>query len=146
MKPVFVSDSLGCLYQSGYRQLSKMDEPRRGFLRNEVRLAIAVSPHVIPWFEMTVHEPFGDNKQWAGPNVGLADAIRSAARLLETGDHVMAYCFYGRNRSGLVNALILRELLSCPGAQALATLRRARKGAAGGNPHFIRYLEGLPAP
>lgn len=153
MKPVFVSDQLGCLYQTGYRQLQKLPSPEREHINGDLSLAVSVSPCTASWLwpranlnAAVLHMPFGDNKQWEGPTAELAMAIWSAARLLGNGEHVLVYCFYGRNRSGLVCALIIRELLGITGAQALALLHRARKGSVKGNPHFVKYLEGLEEP
>lgn len=147
MKPVFVSDSLGCLYQTGYRQLEAMAVGRRAFLASDLSLTLAVSPYVlVGWPGPNIHLPFGDNKQWVEPDDELRGMIRACANLLAEGNHVMVYCYYGRNRSGLICALIIRELLGVTGAEALRLLRRGRKGAVGGNKHFVSYLEELPAP
>lgn len=147
MKPVFVTDRGGRLYQTGYKQLSGMPVTKREFLMRDVTMAIAVSPHAVEKLApITVHLPFGDNKQWTGPNEDLAGIIEAAAALLVDGKNVAVYCYYGRNRSGLVCALIIREALRVPGHVALATLRQLRKGAVGGNEHFVSYLNGLEAP
>lgn len=146
MKPVFVSDNLGCLYQTGYRQLEKMASERFAFLASDVSLTLAVSDHVSDRFPFQFTFPFGDNKQWRGPERELRAMIGQAAHQLRVGKNVLVYCYYGRNRSGLVAALIIRDLLGCTGAEALARLRMARRGAVGGNAHFVSYLEELPAP
>jgi hypothetical protein len=149
MKPVFVSDNLGELYQTGYKQLMKMPPEQRAFLGRDISYAIAVSQHRTEGWHPAVlehHEVFGDNKQWVGPSDLLGVYIKMAAWTLDAGQNVLVYCYYGVNRSGLVAALIIRELLRCTGAEALARLRMARKGSVGGNPHFVSYLEGLAAP
>lgn len=146
MKPVFVSDNLGCLYQTGYRQLEKMAPERFTFLASDVRMVLAVSDRTVERFPVQFTYPFGDNKQWRGPSPGLAGMVLTGASLLRRGENVLVYCYYGVNRSGLVAALIIRQVLGCTGAEALARLRMARRGAVGGNPHFVSYLEELPAP
>jgi protein-tyrosine phosphatase len=123
-----------------------MPEPKLEFYKREITMAIAVSDHVIEGFPVSVHLPFGDNKQWQGPIPQLADHIEAAATLLADGEHVLVYCHYGRNRSGLVCALIIRELLGCTGGQAFQLLRRSRRGSIGSNQHFVHYLEALAAP
>lgn len=146
MKPVFVSDQVGCLYQTGYRQLEKMAPERFHFLVRDLGLVLAVSDRVHDRFPFQFTFPFGDNKQWHGPPDDLRGMILAAASQLQRGNNVLVYCYYGVNRSGLVAALIIRDLLGCTGAEALARLRMARRGAVGGNAHFVSYLEELPAP
>lgn len=146
MKPVFVSEAGGRLYQTGYRQLSQMPDTKREFYTRNIMLAVAVSQHTTDLASFTVHVPFGDNKQWTGPSEDLAGTIAAAADILAEGGDVLTYCYYGRNRSGLVCALIIRHLLGVSGQAALETLRAVRRGAVGGNPHFVSYLKELPAP
>lgn len=61
------------------------------------------------------------------------------------GMNVLSYCNAGRNRSGLMNALILRELLGCTGKEAMEIVRRERPRAID-NEHFERFLLGLGVP
>ncbi len=68
---------------------------------------------------------------------------RMMADYIHLGGRVLVTCHAGRNRSGLMNALIVRRLLKCSGAQALAEVR-ARRPNAVANPTFAAYLEGLP--
>lgn len=147
LKPVFVSDELGCLYQSGARKLDLMPSEQRDFIARDLTLVLAVSLQTPTDFNApTVHLPFGDNTQWDGPDEELAGVIEAAATLLSEGKHVMACCYYGVNRSGLIASLIVRKYAGVSGAEALSLVRRSRKGSVGGNPHFVSYLEGLGAP
>jgi protein-tyrosine phosphatase len=147
VKPVFVSDELGCLYQAGARKLDLMPSEQRDAIARALSLVLAVSPQVPSDFKApVVHMPFGDNKQWRGPDTELAGMIQVAARMLAEGKHVMASCYYGVNRSGLIATLIVRQYAGVSGAEALSLVRRSRKGSVGGNPHFVSYLEGLGAP
>ena len=70
----------------------------------------------------------------------LAD---EAAEHIQSGKGgVLTHCYGGRNRSGLLSALILMRLTGCTGAEAVRTVQRNRKGSLV-NEHFVRYLEGL---
>lgn len=64
------------------------------------------------------------------------------ARHIDGGGTVLTMCNAGRNRSGLLSALIVRELTGLPGAAAMAVVRHHRPNAIA-NPHFERFLEGL---
>lgn len=64
------------------------------------------------------------------------------ARYIEAGGRVLTMCNAGRNRSGLLSALIVRELTGLPGAAAMAVVREHRPNAIA-NPHFERFLEEL---
>ena len=58
---------------------------------------------------------------------------------------VVIHCRAGRNRSGLLSALVVRELLRIDGARALAHVQQARPRAIA-NEAFADYLKELPAP
>lgn len=73
---------------------------------------------------------------------GMLGLARTAARGIEDGEVVLTMCNAGRNRSGLLSALIVRELTGLPGAAAMAVVRQHRPNAIA-NPHFERFLEGL---
>jgi hypothetical protein len=64
------------------------------------------------------------------------------AREITAGGSVLTMCNAGRNRSGLLSALIVRELTGLPGAAAMAVVRHHRPNAIA-NPNFERFLEGL---
>lgn len=70
-----------------------------------------------------------------------------AGRALEVaGDGaILTLCHAGRNRSGLLSALIVRRLRRVTGAEALQVVRAGRPRAVA-NPQFARYLEELTAP
>jgi protein-tyrosine phosphatase len=73
---------------------------------------------------------------------GLAEL---AARFLESGRRVFVHCTFGRNRSGLVASLIVREVLGVSGAEALRHVQ-ARRDRAVNNRDFAAWLQSLPAP
>jgi hypothetical protein len=61
------------------------------------------------------------------------------------GRRVLVACAGGRNRSGLVLGLALRELLGCSGAEALRLVQLRREDALN-NETFARHLAALPPP
>ncbi len=70
----------------------------------------------------------------------LVDDVVAAVR---AGRGVLVACAGGRNRSGLVVGLAVRELLGCSGAQALTWVQSRREDALN-NATFARHLAGLP--
>lgn len=71
-------------------------------------------------------------------------AVKTAIRLQKMA---LVTCMAGRNRSGLVTALSLRELCRWNGMQAMARVRLRRKtNFVLSNPQYERLLDGLPAP
>jgi hypothetical protein len=88
-----------------------------------------------------VYAPFADGKQvpeWLPELAGyLAERAKMGA--------VVIHCRAGRNRSGLLSALVVRELLRIDGARALAHVQQARPRAIA-NEAFADYLKELPAP
>ena len=67
------------------------------------------------------------------------------AGLRDEGYRVLVHCGFGRNRSGLLAALVVREALGVSGAEALAHVQ-ARRRRAVNNEAFADWLRSLPAP
>lgn len=89
------------------------------------------------------HWPFEDG---ALPDLGLLDLVAGVVAAAVLGRRrVLVHCQEGRNRSGVVAALAVRQLSGCTGSEAVARVRRARPGMVS-NREFSSYLEGLPAP
>jgi hypothetical protein len=66
-------------------------------------------------------------------------------RSLSVGDGWLIQCHAGRNRSGLLSALVVRQALGLSGRLALAHVRLMRPGSVA-NPHFEAYLNTLGDP
>lgn len=98
------------------------------------------------FFGEYLHVPIGDNSTIAEDLADVQQAVHKAALAIRSGHAALTHCRYGVNRSGFVNALIIRELEQCTGAEALAMLRQRRPGAVKGNHHAESYLEGLDKP
>jgi protein-tyrosine phosphatase len=84
-----------------------------------------------------------------GPEIPAADIlgrlVRDVVDAVRDGRQVLVACAGGRNRSGLVVALAVRELLCCSGAQALRLVQSRREDALN-NETFARHLAALPSP
>ena len=72
----------------------------------------------------------------------LVDDVVAAVRARR---RVLVACAGGRNRSGLVVGLAVRELLGCSGAQALGWVQSRREDALN-NATFGQHLASLPPP
>lgn len=80
------------------------------------------------------------------PEVELArSAAMLAAQEVRRGGRVLITCAQGRNRSGLVSALVLRRLYGLTGDQAVHHIRGCRLGALT-NSAFVHFLGCLRAP
>jgi protein-tyrosine phosphatase len=69
----------------------------------------------------------------------------TALSMLTAGHLTVIHCVAGRNRSGLVGALVVRELHNLTGAQAMDWTRRCRPRAID-NVYFETFLNSLGAP
>jgi protein-tyrosine phosphatase len=80
------------------------------------------------------------------PDLVVLDGLVSTlAAAIREGRRTLVHCGWGRNRSGLVVALLLRELLGVDGRAAVLAVRERRHRALN-NQVFADYLESLPAP
>lgn len=87
-----------------------------------------------------VHLPIPDG---ALPAMAPLEMLaQRAADHIRAGGGVMVQCHAGRNRSGLMSALIVRALNGVDGHTAMETVRAGRPNALA-NPHFEAYLEAL---
>lgn len=84
--------------------------------------------------------PIADGKNW-DQNMVMALSYRMAEKIRQE-KKVLVHCNAGRNRSGLVCALIVRELWGISGSEALEYVRKKRPRAVA-NPHFEEYLRSL---
>ncbi len=104
--------------------------------------------HRIPYEGVeTIYAPNDDSFERQPSREQLRVAIRAAmksADLIKAGGQVLVTCWQGKNRSGLVSALILHTLLGISGADAASIVRSKRRGALR-NPHFLEALFRIPA-
>ncbi|MHB8732958.1 MAG: protein-tyrosine phosphatase family protein [bacterium] len=80
------------------------------------------------------------------PALGILNTlVDTVVRLIRLGHTVLVHCHMGKNRSGLLNALVAMQILGISGAAAVELVRRRRPDALG-NAVFTAYLRSLPAP
>lgn len=91
-----------------------------------------------------VKAPLEDGEALPDPVV-LDHLTALAADLVRDGRRVLVHCTFGKNRSGLLMTLVVRELLRCDGRTALARVRAVRHRAVN-NAGFAAWLSALPAP
>jgi protein-tyrosine phosphatase len=70
---------------------------------------------------------------------------RLVAGLVDDGYRVLVHCTFGRNRSGLMSTLVVRQVLGVTGAEALDHVQ-ARRDDTVNNATFAEWLRALPAP
>ena len=91
-----------------------------------------------------VKAPLEDGGTLPDPVV-LEHLTALVADLVRSGRRVLVHCTFGKNRSGLLMALVVRELLGCDGRTALERVRAVRHRAVN-NEAFAAWLSALPAP
>lgn len=74
--------------------------------------------------------------------MGALDAAKRAARCWRRGERVLVTCRKGRNRSGLVTALLLCDVLGYSGVEAIFAVRAARKNALT-NSQFVELIAAI---
>ena len=88
--------------------------------------------------------PLVDGDDVPDPAVTLRLATLVAG-LVSDGYRVLVHCTFGRNRSGLMASLIVREVLALPGEAAMRYVQERRRGTVN-NEAFATWLRSLPAP
>lgn len=72
--------------------------------------------------------------------------VESLADKVRDGTTVFVHCASGINRSGLVGALLLRDLEDVPGPEAIKLLEKRTTGRILSNSSFRRHVEELGRP
>ena len=88
--------------------------------------------------------PLVDGDELPDPGLTLRLAALVAGLVCD-GRTVLVHCTFGRNRSGLLVTLVVRELLGIDGTEALEHVQRRREGAIN-NARFADWLRSLPRP
>lgn len=91
------------------------------------------------------HHPIPDNKLSEEDAEWLLETAGYIATMVKTGAGVLSHCNAGRNRSGLMNALIIRELENITGKEARKIVQKERPNALA-NEYFVKFLDGLDKP
>ncbi len=136
----------GKLYQRG--RFDKWPKERKLLELKELGITVVANMIRIPDDDISGPDgveyymlPIADGKI-KDPDMLNKLADRLFQRIME-GKKVLIHCNAGRNRSGLVSALVVRRYYYLSGHEALNYVRRVRPQAIA-NPHFEAYLEGLP--
>lgn len=137
----------GRLYQrgefDGFSPEAKLARLRELGIRYVVNLVKNIDEDIAS--EVTYfHHPIPDGKRIEpGALLGLARGV--ATLMGSMGGATLVHCHAGRNRSGLLNALIARELLGLPGSEALGLVQERRPNSLA-NEKFAEFVASLPAP
>jgi protein-tyrosine phosphatase len=89
------------------------------------------------------HQPLSDGRIKSLDDIVVARDI--ALSMYAQGYNTVIHCMAGRNRSGLIGALVIRELDNLTGAEALAQIRELRPRSVD-NIHFEGFLLALEKP
>jgi protein-tyrosine phosphatase len=150
----YTTEILPGLYMSG------MPEPTWPLEQWGIGLVVSLSEHTPPQaarrFEwgtrgdakgeghiVYLHWPIVDGD---APDMAAAAYVAfCAAHAVAVGTNVLVHCQEGRNRSGLIVALAVRQLKGLSGADAIEHVRSLRPIALS-NESFVAALELLPVP
>ena len=83
-----------------------------------------------------LHRPLPDGRRVPEPQVQAI--VKELTAYLQQGKRLLIHCEGGRNRSGLIAALLLVQTGTAP-AEAVALVRAGRKGALA-NTVFANYI------
>lgn len=138
-----IPDVEGWLYQSAMP--NKLSLHQKGLLVEKYHLTGVVNlirPKDDDLAKMVAywHFPIPDGKVDVNRFFHLVVLVSAS---LTIGENVLVHCRAGRNRSGLFNALVYRNLTHCSGHEAMEVIRKYRPRAIA-NPEFEKILEALP--
>lgn len=102
------------------------------------KIAAALHPHFY-------HMPVPDGRLTDKSRNTFLLAADYALININQGRPVIVHCNAGRNRAGLLSALVLRKFLGISGAEALERVRSVRPRAVA-NPEFEKWLLTLKPP
>lgn len=135
----------GRLYQSGsWNELSV--ERQQAFVKEHkitgvVSLWRGEKPHKVVGWHWAV--PIADGK--ALPISRIEEVVEEVVRRLRVGERLVVMCHAGRNRSALINALVVRKILGCSGKEAVRYVQHRRPNSLA-NPDFHRHVATKQAP
>lgn len=87
-----------------------------------------------------IHAPLDDSAPTPREIRIANEAANRVVVALRDGQTVLVTCMQGRNRSGLVSALALKQL-GAPPSVAIKLVRRARGDDALANPYFVALIK-----
>lgn len=137
----------GKLYQRAKTHNLDFETKVQGFEHYGIDIGVSMAPptgdpHLALILMEHIHLPIPDSR--IRDVLGLESLAMELASAIEQGPlTVVTMCNAGRNRSGLLSALIVRELTGLPGWAAMDLVRKERPEALA-NPYFEEYLASLP--
>lgn len=137
----------GSLYQRGRTHKVDMPEKLATFELLSITHAVAMAP-AFPDEDLVqldalgllsfTHYPITDGVLRSGSYIDLM--AQKLAAEIDKGGCVLTMCNAGRNRSGLLSALIVHHLFGIPGSDAVEVVRAGRPNALA-NDYFVEFLE-----
>lgn len=137
----------GSLYQRGRTHNVDLSVKVEAFKAYGITHAVALAPSA-PDEDLVAldslglvrytHYPISDGLLRSGSYTDLMAQRLSSE--IDDGGCVLTMCNAGRNRSGLLSALIVHHLFGVPGSDAIEIVRSRRPNALA-NEHFVRFLE-----
>lgn len=97
-----------------------------------------------PGLRTVLHAPLDDDVPTTREIEMAVNAAALVSEEIKRGGKVLVTCIMGRNRSGLIMALALRNLYGFSGKQVVSQVKVMRPFALT-NPHFVQILSDLPA-
>ena len=94
----------------------------------------------IPELKYYQYYSIPDNKLSEHDAKALNKIAKKLASYILNGEIVLVHCNAGRNRSGLLNAMIIVNLIECTGSEAIEIVRNERPNALA-NDNFVLFLE-----
>lgn len=134
------------LYQRGRTHKVPMAEKTEALQAHGVTHAVAMAP-AFPDEDLVqlaglgllrfTHYPITDGVLRSGSYIDLM--AQQLATEIGEGGCVLTMCNAGRNRSGLLSALIVHHLFGIPGTDAIEVVRAGRPNALA-NDYFVEFL------
>lgn len=153
MDLIYRHPSGGELWQGGIEDVEALIAAKHSSIRVIALTAMHVQPDTVPRHYKVIRAGLIDEPNLDYEAVRLATAIADIvsgdlAGYVSRGTSVLSSCRAGRNRSGLVSALVLMKLAGKSPAEAVEIVRSSRKapdGMALTNPLFVKILHSLRA-
>lgn len=136
----------GVLFQRGKMHRFPLEVKQEFVKQLSITAVVGLAGNEDPDFKnnmiVGIYQYFGipDNKL-TDRTINILDkfARKLSDHILE-GGVVLTHCNAGRNRSGLLNAMIIMNLIGCAGSEAIEIVRRERPNALA-NEHFVNFLD-----
>lgn len=139
----------GRLYQRGQFNQFDIETKRRLFDKYGIYIVVCLygdrDEDLSDLLEMYYYMPIPDGKSAESHYDELLEIAAYAAEWIEDGYAVLSHCHGGRNRAGLMNALIVRELNGWTGKEAMDYVIEVRPNAIATIP-FQEFLKSLGEP